>query len=138
MSLFNTLDVASSGLNAQSYRLNVVASNLANADSAVSSTGQAYRAREVVFAAQPMSGPGVPAGVNGVTVAGVVQKPGPLRSVYEPGNPLADKQGYVRYPNVDPVDEMVNMISASRAYQADVNVMNTAKNLLLKTLTLGQ
>ena len=138
MSLFNTLDVASTGLSAQSYRLNVVASNLANANSAVSSTGQPYRAREVVFAAQPMSGAGVPAGVSGVQVAGVVEKPGPLRTVYEPGNPLADKQGYVRYPNVDPVDEMVNMISASRAYQADVNVMNTARNLLLKTLTLGQ
>ncbi len=138
MSLFNALDVANSALNAQSYRLNVVASNLANADSAVSSNGQPYRAREVVFAAQPLSGAGVPAGVNGVTVAAVVEKPGPLKLVYEPGNPLANKDGYVAYPNVNPVDEMVNMISASRAYQADVNVMNTTKNLLLKTLTLGQ
>lgn len=138
MSLFNALDVANSGLNAESYRLNVVASNLANANSAVSSNGQPYRAREVVFAAQPVSGAGVPAGVNGVAVAGVVEKPGPLKQVYDPGNPLADKSGYVSYPNVNPVDEMVNMISASRAYQADVNVMNTTKNLLLKTLTLGQ
>lgn len=138
MSLFNVLDVANSALHAQSYRLNVVASNLANADSAVSSNGQPYRAREVVFAAQPLSGPGVPAGVNGVTVAAVVEKPGPLKLVYEPGNPLANKDGYVAYPNVNPIDELVNMISASRAYQADVNVMNTTKNLLLKTLTLGQ
>ncbi len=138
MSLFNALDVASTGLNAQSYRLNVVASNLANADSATSSNGQPYRAREVVFAAQPLSAPGAGAGVDGVQVAGVVQKPGPMRMVYQPGNPLADKQGYVAYPNVNPVDEMVNMISASRSYQADVNVADTAKNLLLKTLTLGQ
>jgi flagellar basal-body rod protein FlgC len=136
MSLFTALDVANSGLNAQSYRLNVVASNLANANSAVSSNGQPYRAREVVFAAQPLSG--TTAGVDGVTVAGVVEKPGPLKLVYDPGNPLANKDGYVAYPNVNPVDEMVNMISASRAYQADVNVMNTTKNLLLKTLTLGQ
>ncbi|WP_298290873.1 flagellar basal body rod protein FlgC [Thiomonas sp.] len=136
MSLFTALDVANSGLNAQSYRLNVVASNLANANSAVSSNGQPYRAREVVFAAQPLSG--ATAGVDGVTVAGVVEKPGPLKLVYDPGNPLANKDGYVAYPNVNPVDEMVNMISASRAYQADVNVMNTTKNLLLKTLTLGQ
>ncbi|MGE0072981.1 MAG: flagellar basal body rod protein FlgC [Thiomonas sp.] len=136
MSLFTALDVANSGLNAQSTRLNVVASNLANANSAVSSNGQPYRAREVVFAAQPLGG--AAAGVDGVTVAGVVEKPGPLKLVYDPGNPLANKDGYVAYPNVNPVDEMVNMISASRAYQADVNVMNTTKNLLLKTLTLGQ
>ena len=136
MSLFNALDVANSGLNAESYRLNVVASNLANADSATSSNGQTYRAREVVFAAQPLDGG--TAGVNGVQVAGVVEKPGPLKLVYDPGNPLANKQGYVSYPNVNPVDEMVNMISASRAYQANVNVMNTTKNLLAKTLTLGQ
>ncbi len=138
MSLFNALNVAASGLAAQSYRLNVVASNLANADSATSSNGQTYRAREVVFAAQPLQAAGAGAGVDGVRVLGVVQKPGPLRMVYDPGNPLADKQGYVAYPNVNPVDEMVNMISASRSYQADVNVANTTKNLLLKTLTLGQ
>ena len=138
MSLFNALNVAASGLAAQSYRLNVVASNLANADSATSSNGQTYRAREVVFAAQPLQAAGAGAGVDGVRVLRVVQKPGPLRMVYDPGNPLADKQGYVAYPNVNPVDEMVNMISASRSYQADVNVANTTKNLLLKTLTLGQ
>ncbi len=138
MSLFNALDVAGTGMNAESYRLNVVASNLANADSATSSNGQPYRAREVVFAAQPLNAPGAGAGVDGVRVAGVVEKPGPMRMVYDPGNPLADKQGYVAYPNVNPVDEMVNMISASRTYQADVNVATTTKNLLLKTITLGQ
>lgn len=137
MSLFSVLDVASSALTAQGYRLNVVASNMANANSATSSDGQPYRAREVVFAAQPFAGAGAPAGVNGVRVAEVVSKPGPFKMVYQPGNPLADKEGYVKMPNVNPVDEMVNMISASRAYQANVNVMNTTKALLQKTLNLG-
>lgn len=136
MSLFNALDVSNSALGAESYRLNVVASNLANANSAASSDGKTYRAREVVFAAKPIDGSS--AGVDGVQVAGVVEKQGPLNKVYDPGNPLADKTGYVSYPNVNPVDEMVDMISASRAYQADVNVMNTTKTLLAKTLTLGQ
>ncbi|MEL5849194.1 MAG: flagellar basal body rod protein FlgC [Candidatus Igneacidithiobacillus chanchocoensis] len=135
MSLFSVFNVASSGLTAQSYRLNVVASNLANANSATSSNGQPYRAREVVFAAQPLGS--IPAGVDGVAVAGVVEKPGPFKLVYQPGNPLADAQGYVKMPNVNPVDELVNMISASRAYQANVNVLETTKNLMQKTLTLG-
>ena len=113
----------------------MVASNLANANSATSSNGQPYRAREVVFAAQPQSSN--PAGVDGVAVAGVIEKPGPFKLVYQPGNPLADAQGYVKMPNVNPVDELVNMISASRAYQANVNVMETTKTLLQKTLTLG-
>ncbi|MEY2341127.1 flagellar basal body rod protein FlgC [Acidithiobacillus sp. IBUN Pt1247-S3] len=134
MSLFSVFNVASSGLTAQSYRLNVVASNLANANSATSSDGQPYRAREVVFAAQPLSSN--PAGVDGVSVAGVIEKPGPFKLVYQPGNPLADAQGYVKMPNVNPVDELVNMISASRAYQANVNVLQTTKSLLLKTLTI--
>ncbi|MGC8466785.1 MAG: flagellar basal body rod protein FlgC [Acidithiobacillus sp.] len=137
MSLFSVLDVASSALTAQSYRLNVVASNLANANSATSSDGQPYRAREVVFAATPLHSEQAPAGVEGVSVAGVIEKPGPFKLVYEPGNPAANAEGYVRMPNVNPVDEMVNMISASRAYQANVNVMNTTKALLQKTLTLG-
>ncbi|WMT47585.1 MAG: flagellar basal body protein [Acidithiobacillus caldus] len=88
MSLFSVLDVASSALTAQSYRLNVVASNLANANSATSSDGQPYRAREVVFAATPLHSGQAPAGVEGVQVAGVVEKPGPLKLVYEPATPL--------------------------------------------------
>ncbi len=135
MSLFSVLDVASSGLAAQSYRLNVVASNLANANSATSSNGEPYRAREVVFAADPLAS--APAGVNGVQVAAVIEKPGPYKLVYQPGNPLANAEGYVQMPNVNPVDELVNMISASRAYQANVNVMNTTKTLLQQTLRLG-
>ncbi|MEW5790358.1 MAG: flagellar basal body rod protein FlgC [Pseudomonadota bacterium] len=137
MSLFKVFDVAGTGMTAQTHRLNVVSSNLANADSATSSTGETYRAREVVFAAQPLQG-GAPAGVAGVSVVGVVENQAPLRRVYDPGNPVADAQGYVTYPNVNPVEEMVNMISASRSYQANADVMNAAKLMLLKTLTIGQ
>lgn len=118
---------------AQSQRLNVVASNLANADSATSSTGQPYRAKQVVFSAVPMTSGGV-----GVKVKGVVDDPSPMKMVYEPKNPMADANGYVAMPNVNATEEMVNMISASRSYQNNVDMMTTAKNLMQKTLTLGQ
>ncbi len=136
MSLFNVFDIAGSAMTAQSKRLNVVASNLANADSATSSTGQPYRAKQVVFAATPLN-PGV-AGVEGVKVASVIEDPSPMKQVYDPKNPLADGNGYVTMPNVNVVEEMVNMISASRSYQTNVDMLNTAKSLLLKTLALGQ
>ncbi len=132
-SLFNIFDVAGSAMNAQSQRLNVVASNLANADSATSSTGAPYKAKQVVFAATPVEG----GGATGVSVAAVVEDPTPMKSVYDPKNPLADEKGYVTMPNVNVVEEMVNMISASRSYQSNVEMMNTAKALLAKTLTLG-
>jgi len=134
MSLFNILNVAGSAMNAQSQRLNTVASNLANADSATSSTGEVYKAKQVVFSATPM-GEG---GATGVSVAAVVDDPSPLKVVYDPKNPLADEKGNVTLPNVNVVEEMVNMISASRSYQSNVEMMNTTKTLLLKTLTLGQ
>ncbi|MHB1299274.1 MAG: flagellar basal body rod protein FlgC [Burkholderiales bacterium] len=133
MSLFNILGIAGSGMLAQSQRLNVVASNLANADSATSPTGQPYRAKQVVFSAIPMNSGGV-----GVKVKGVVDDPSPMKMVYEPKNPMADANGYVAMPNVNATEEMVNMISASRSYQNNVDMMTTAKNLMLKTLTLGQ
>ncbi len=134
MSLFNVFNVAGSAMTAQAQRLNVVASNLANADSAVSANGQPYKAKQVVFTATPVG-----AGESdGVRVAGVVEDPSPMRQVYEPKHPLADDKGYVTMPNVNVVEEMVNMISASRSYQNNVDVMNTAKTLLLKTLTIGQ
>ena len=136
MSLFNVFDIAGSAMTAQSKRLNVVASNLANADSATSSTGQPYRAKQVVFAATPLN-PGV-AGVEGVKVASVIEDPSPMKQVYDPKNPLADGNGYVTMPNVNVVEEMVNMISASRSYQTNADMLNTAKSLLLKTLALGQ
>ncbi len=121
-------------MSAESQRLNVVASNLANADSATSTTGQVYRAKQVVFEAVPLqSGEGA-----GVKVQQVVENAAPPRLVYQPGSPLADGKGYVAMPNVNAVEEMVNMISASRAYQTDVDVMNAAKTLLQKALTIGQ
>jgi flagellar basal-body rod protein FlgC len=134
MPLSKILDVAGTALTAQSKRLNVVASNLANADSATSSADTAYHAKQVVFQTLPM-------GSNidrGVRVSAVVDDPTPLRTVYDPKHPLANADGYVTYPNVNPVEEMVNMISASRSYQNEVDIMNTAKTLLQKTLTLGQ
>lgn len=134
MSMFNVFQIAGSALNAQSVRLNATASNLANADSVISSDGQPYRAKQVVFQAAPVAGKEA----VGVQVRQVVEDAAPPRMAYEPNNPLADDKGYVSLPNVNVVDEMVNMISASRAYQANVEMMNSAKTLLLKTLTIGQ
>ena len=134
MPLFNLFDIAGSAMTAQSHRLNVVASNLSNADSATSSTGQPYRARQVVFSTAHVTTDGA----NGVKVSGVIDDPSPMKQVYEPRHPLANAEGYVTMPNVNVVEEMVNMISASRSYQNNVEMMNTAKSLLLKTLTLGQ
>ncbi|AIQ99716.1 flagellar basal body rod protein FlgC [Pluralibacter gergoviae] len=134
MSTFSIFDIAGSAMAAQSKRLNVSASNMANADSAVGPDGQPYRAKQVIF--EVNSAPGQETG--GVRVSDVVESNAPDRMVYEPGNPLADASGYVRMPNVNVVGEMVNTISASRSYQANVEVMSTAKSLMLKTLTLGQ
>jgi flagellar basal-body rod protein FlgC len=134
MSLFNILDVAGSALTAQSQRLNTTASNLANADSATSSTGEPYRAKQVVFSAHPVSQDKS----IGVRVTGTVQDQSPPRRVHDPRHPLADEQGYVNMPNVNVIEEMVNMISASRSYQTNAELMNTAKTLLLKTLQIGQ
>jgi flagellar basal-body rod protein FlgC len=134
MSIFNVFHVASSALTAQSMRLNAVASNLANADSVVGADGQPYRARQVVFEATPVSGPNA----IGVRVKQVVEDASPGRMIYDPRNPAANEDGYVTMPNVSVVDEMVNMISASRSYQTNAEVMNSAKQMLLKTLTLGQ
>ena len=133
MSLFSILDVAGSALTAQSQRLNTTASNLANADSATSSTGQPYRAKQVIFSAQPVA-----ANAVGVRVTDVVQDQTAPRRVHDPRHPLADENGYVNMPNVNVIEEMVNMISASRSYQTNAELMNTAKTLLLKTLQIGQ
>ncbi len=137
MALFNVFDIAGSAMTAQSMRLNVVASNMANADSVTGSDGQPYRAKQVVFQAKPLNA-GMPNGANGVVVAQVMEDPSPFKTVYDPKNPFADAQGYVRRPNVDVVEEMTNMISASRSYQASVEMMNTAKTLVQRTLALGQ
>lgn len=134
MSLLNIFDVASSGMTAQSQRLNTVASNIANADSVAGPDGKPYRAKQVVFVPVPM-GQGA---ATGVKVDQVVEDNAPPNMVYNPHHPLADANGYVAMPNVNVVDEMVNMISASRSYQNNVDTMNAAKTLLLKTLTIGQ
>lgn len=133
MSVFNIFGIAGSALTAQSARLNATASNLANADSMAGADGQPYRAKQVVFKAMPVEGGGV-----GVRVTQVVESNAPFRAMYDPKNPAANADGYVNMPNVNVVDEMVNMISASRAYQTNADVMSTAKTLLLKTLTIGQ
>ena len=134
MSMFSIFSVSGSAISAQSLRLNVVASNLANVDAVAGPDGQAYKAREVVFQTAPMG----PEGAAGVKVKDVTENNTPGRRVHNPEHPLADAQGYVTHSNVNAVEEMVNMISASRSYQNNVEVMNTAKTLLLKTLQMGQ
>jgi flagellar basal-body rod protein FlgC len=134
MSLFNIFNVAGSAMSAQSQRLNVVSSNIANAESTTSANGQTYRAKQVEFQAVPMSG----AASTGVKVKQVVEDTTPLKMVFDPKHPAADETGHVSMPNVNVVEEMVNMISASRSYQTNVETMNAAKTMLLKTLTLGQ
>ncbi len=136
MSLFDVFNVAGSAMSAQSQRLNVVASNLANADSVTSSNGQPYRAKQVVFSAAPVAGDSDSA--TGVKVQSVVEDTSPPKLMYDPKHPLADANGYVATPNVSVVDEMVNMISASRSYQTNVDTMNAAKTMLMKALTIAQ
>ena len=134
MSMFKIFDVSGSAASAQTQRLNVVASNLANADTVAGPDGAAYKARQVVFQTLLMG----EATSAGVQVSNVVEDQTPGRMVHNPSHPAANAQGYVTYSNVNAVEEMVNMISASRSYQNNVEVMNTAKSLLLKTLQMGQ
>ena len=134
MSLNRIFEIASTAVTAQSQRLNVVASNLANADAVAGPDGQSYKARQVVFQTQPLAGEPL----GGVRVAGVIEDNAPAKRVHDPAHPLADAQGYVTHSNVNVVEEMVNMISASRSYQNNIEVMNTAQQLLMKTLQLGQ
>lgn len=126
--------IAGSAMTAQSQRMSTTASNLANADSVAGPDGQPYRARQVVFELDSANGQGI----GGVRVARVIEDTSPMRMVHDPRNSLANAEGYVAMPNVNVVEEMVNMISASRSYQANVEVLNTAKTLMLKTLTIGQ
>ncbi len=132
MTMFSIFQISGSAMQAQSQRMNVAASNLANADSVAGPDGQPYRARQVVFEARGRDG------AAGVGVSRIVEDTTPLRREYRPGDPNADDQGYVSLPNVQPVEEMVNMIEASRSYQANVEVLNTSKQMMTKTLTLGE
>jgi len=135
MSMNKTFEIASSALVANSQRLNTVASNLANAESVAGPDGQVYRARKVVFESYMV--PGAADGGQGVRVREVTTDPAPPKRVYDPAHPMADADGYINMPNVEVADEMVDMIAASRAYQTNVEVMNTAKTLMEKTLSLG-
>ncbi|HEY0268660.1 MAG TPA: flagellar basal body rod protein FlgC [Methyloradius sp.] len=134
MSLFNVFNIAGSAMSAQSQRLNTTASNLANADSTTSANGLPYKSKQVIFSAVPMKDQAS----SGVKVNKVIEDNSPPRVLYDPKNPKADEKGYVTMPNVNVTEEMVNMISASRAYQNNVETMNAAKSMLLKTLTIGQ
>ena len=151
MSLNQVFDIAGSGMSAQSIRLNTTSSNIANAETASSSTDDVYRARKPIFSAiqqQMMGGNGggfTEAGFSrdelqssGVSVDGIVESDVGLEQRYQPEHPKADENGYVYYPNVNVVEEMADMMSASRSFQTNVEVMNTAKSMMQRVMTLGQ
>lgn len=135
MSNLPLFDVAGSAMTAQSVRLSTVASNLANADSISGDPSTVFRAKHPVFSAEPVAGN--PA-LSGVQVTEVTESTAAPLKRYEPGHPLADAQGYVYAPDIDPVAQMVDLISASRSYQANVEVFNSAKELAVATLNLGR
>lgn len=147
MALMNVFDIAGSGMSAQSVRLNTTASNIANAESVATNGEDTYRARQPVFEAQMQSAlRGNPFDFNnqplnagqGVKVLGVVESDAPYQLRYEPNHPYADDKGYVKYPNVNVVEEMTNMISASRSFQTNADVMSAAKKMMEQALALGQ
>ncbi len=150
MAMMSIFDISGSGMSAQSVRLNTVASNLANAETTSSSVEETYRARRPVFSPkapfaealqerlQLFEEGGEAAPGRGVEVLGIVESEAPLEARYEPDHPMADEQGYVFYPNVNVVEEMTDMMSASRSFQSNVEVMNTAKSMMQRLLTLGQ
>ena len=138
MSLFNIFDISGSGLSAQSVRLNVTASNISNAQSVAGSEGAAYKARNPVFSAMYKDQFNSQGANVGVQTLGIVENNAEAPKRYEPGNPLADEEGYIYLSNVNPIEEMTNMMSASRGYQNNVEVINTSKDLLLQTLRLGE
>ena len=137
MSLFNVFDVSGSALHAQSLRLNTTASNMANANTVSSSIETTYRARHPVFAPMLEDMEQQQKGV-GVKVLGIVESNAPLKREYNPNHPLADDEGFISLPNVNIAEEMANMISASRSYQSNIEMMNNAKQMLLRTISLGQ
>ena len=138
MSLFNIFDISGSGLSAQSVRLNVTASNISNAQSVAGSDDAAYKARNPVFSTMYEDAFNSQGANVGVQTLGIVENSAEAPKRYEPGNPLADEEGYIYLSNVNPIEEMTNMMSASRGYQNNVEVINTSKDLLLQTLRLGE
>lgn len=138
MSSMNIFNIAGSGMNAQNLRLNLVASNISNADSVSSSLDEVYKSRQPVFAAELKNVLDNNKAASSVNVLGVVESQAPPIMEYAPNHPMADELGYIYKPNVNTVEEMANMMSASRSYENNVEVLNTAKNLMLQTLKMGQ
>lgn len=138
MPSMNIFDIAGSGMNAQNLRLNLVASNISNANSISSSIDEVYKSRQPVFAAELKNMMDKNNAAGGVDVLGVVESQAPPVMEYSPNHPMADELGYIYKPNVNTVEEMANMMSASRAYQNNVEVLNTAKSLIMQTLRMGQ
>lgn len=138
MGLFNVMSISSTGMEAESVRLNTTASNIANANSVSSSYGDTYKARHPVFAAEMQRATYDQTKGVGVQVLGVVESNKPLQIEYAPGNPMADENGYIYKPNVNVVEEMADMMSASKAYETNVQVADTTKRLFRRVLQLGQ
>lgn len=145
MDFFTALDISASGLSAQRIRMNTISSNLANAQSTQTPEGGPYRRKDVVFSANPPQNTfneilqGKLAGkINQVNVVEIVEDPRPFKMVYDPNHPNADKSGYVAYPNVNVMEEMVNMLSASRSYEANVSAIKAAQEMALKALEIGK
>lgn len=144
MSSFKIFDIAGSAMSAQNTRLNLVASNMANAETISSSIDKTYRSRQPVFATalkdamERANNEGKGDGATGVKVLGIVESPSPLRMEYQPDHPMANADGYIFKPNVNTMEEMANMISASRSYQDNVSVFDTAKQLVMQTLRMGE
>jgi len=138
MSALSVFDIAGSGMNAQSLRLNLVASNISNANSVSSNVEDVYKSRQPVFAAQLSDAMDQKSAAVGVEIKGVVESQAPALMEHAPNHPMADENGYIFKPNVNTIEEMANMMSASRSYQNNVEVFNTSKQLMLQTLRMGQ
>ena len=138
MSLLNVFEIAGSAMSAQTVRMNVTASNMANLDAVSSSNGETYRARHPVFETVYSDVMADDAISSGVRVTGIIESQAPLRKEYQPQHPKADEHGYIFYPNVNSIDEMTNMISATRTFQNNVEIINASKQMLLRTLSIGQ
>lgn len=136
MSMFRTLDISATGLHAQTIRLNTIASNMANVDSISSNANETYKGKKPIFETIMDEASGMPSG--GVRIKDIVENKAPLKMEYMPNHPLADDKGYIYRPNVNVVEEMADMMSASRTYQTNIEVMNTSKQLLLRTIQMGK
>lgn len=136
MSLLNIIDIAGSAMTAQSEKIDIIASNIANAESIISKEGKfyPYLAKKVIFKLNPIKN----SLIGGVKIANIVNDPNPTQLIYDPNNPLSNKKGYVLTSNVNPITETINHISAARNYQANIEVMKTAKFMIMKTLSIGE